>query len=599
MIDEFSYEEYFNIGLDSFYNKKYEYADFCFKKVLEQDFINNESNKLIVIYEKLGQIAQKNKKYLDAKNWYLKGLDLTESYYNENEIFNFINLLAELEFKNDNFEKSRFWFEKIVRKFHYLENEKIEYFTSIKLAKISEKLDNFVEAKHWYERLLLDNIGEEESAFLNKELGRVCFLSKEIDKSIDFFNKALDLYMRLKDNKEVADIYYQLGLIERSKDNFETSRKFYFKALDFYEICNDFRKVSDIYVEIGDLCKENLKYEHSKDWYEKALIIRRELGTVRIVKKIYLRLIQLFKIQGRIDDENSYFEKMNKEISFFLIEKNNSLSEYLSNENLSFSQLMPNIFPPSWAKAWGDDWYGIWADLNIFGIVQRMRWIPRKDTVIIKSFGKKMNIESELLTQKNINRKGFWLADTVCTRNLWNIVMGWEKRHLKAEDDLIPIDKYKVLDMRYFFQNLNQLLIEHFSFDTDACAELPNEEEWIYACRAGTQTLFWWGDDINEKNANFSTKSKFQKLLPVKSFKPNPWGLWQMHGNVIELCFKTIGSRNLNKSLSLSNLVGKGGGNNSIQDELYVDSRFFLKKEQLELKNSNVVGFRFLIREEF
>jgi len=65
---------------------------------------------------------------------------------------------------------------------------------------------------------------------------------------------------------------------------------------------------------------------------------------------------------------------------------------------------------------------------------------------------------------------------------------------------------------------------------------LPSESEWEYAARAGTQTDFWWGDDVGQGKANCrncSAKVSHQSE-PVGSFKPNPWGLYNVHGNVWE-----------------------------------------------------------------
>ena len=65
---------------------------------------------------------------------------------------------------------------------------------------------------------------------------------------------------------------------------------------------------------------------------------------------------------------------------------------------------------------------------------------------------------------------------------------------------------------------------------------LPSEAEWEYACRAGTSTRFWWGDDsgyqLAHAYANFG--DNFKGTNAVDHFKANPWGLYDMHGNVWE-----------------------------------------------------------------
>ncbi|MCW8915348.1 MAG: formylglycine-generating enzyme family protein [Magnetovibrio sp.] len=65
---------------------------------------------------------------------------------------------------------------------------------------------------------------------------------------------------------------------------------------------------------------------------------------------------------------------------------------------------------------------------------------------------------------------------------------------------------------------------------------LPTESEWEYAARAGSPTEYWWGDKIGKETANCRDCGPkiSHKSQPVDSFEPNPWGLYNVHGNVWE-----------------------------------------------------------------
>lgn len=72
---------------------------------------------------------------------------------------------------------------------------------------------------------------------------------------------------------------------------------------------------------------------------------------------------------------------------------------------------------------------------------------------------------------------------------------------------------------------------------------LPTEAEWEYACRAGTTTPFCTGDNITFDQANYDGTEPYNnnpkgkilgKTQPVGSYAPNPWGLYDMHGNASE-----------------------------------------------------------------
>lgn len=80
-----------------------------------------------------------------------------------------------------------------------------------------------------------------------------------------------------------------------------------------------------------------------------------------------------------------------------------------------------------------------------------------------------------------------------------------------------------------------------------AGVRLPTLDEWEIACRAGSSSPYFWGNDMNEisrygniwKGRNHllaDSSDGFMYTAPVGSFQPNPWGLYDMYGNVFEFC---------------------------------------------------------------
>ena len=74
---------------------------------------------------------------------------------------------------------------------------------------------------------------------------------------------------------------------------------------------------------------------------------------------------------------------------------------------------------------------------------------------------------------------------------------------------------------------------------------LPTEQEWECACRAGTTTPFNTGTNLTTDQANYNGNFSYKSFLkgkyigrttPVGTYKPNSWGLYDMHGNVWEWC---------------------------------------------------------------
>jgi formylglycine-generating enzyme required for sulfatase activity len=114
------------------------------------------------------------------------------------------------------------------------------------------------------------------------------------------------------------------------------------------------------------------------------------------------------------------------------------------------------------------------------------------------------------------------------TQEQYEAVMGTNPSWFKNNPQN-PVEKVSWYDARSFCQKLSQI--------TGKLYRLPTQEEWEYACRAGTNTRFYFGDDANQLGDYAWYWGNSQKTThPVGQKKPNAWGLYDMHGNVSEWC---------------------------------------------------------------
>ena len=121
--------------------------------------------------------------------------------------------------------------------------------------------------------------------------------------------------------------------------------------------------------------------------------------------------------------------------------------------------------------------------------------------------------------------KPFYMGKHEVTQEQWESVMG--KNPSDNKGSKLPVTNVSWEDCQEFIKKLNA--------KTKGGYRLPTEAEWEYSCRAGTTTAYSFGNKITPKDANYRD-SKINKPVAVGSYKPNRFGLYDMHGNVWEWC---------------------------------------------------------------
>ena len=137
--------------------------------------------------------------------------------------------------------------------------------------------------------------------------------------------------------------------------------------------------------------------------------------------------------------------------------------------------------------------------------------------------------------QHSVDVPEFFMGKYVVTQAQWQAVMGNNPSRFKGASR--PVEKVSWNDATAFCQKLSQITGKKYS--------LPSESQWEYACRAGTTTPFYFGETITSELVNYrgdytyadAPKGIYRKeTTNVGIFPPNAFGLYDMHGNVLEWC---------------------------------------------------------------
>lgn len=230
-------------------------------------------------------------------------------------------------------------------------------------------------------------------------------------------------------------------------------------------------------------------------------------------------------------------------------------------------------------------WYLVWDEAKAKPIVTNTRRVDLGggvdlDLVLIHAgsfnMGEKGRFWSPNKDQRPVHHinisKSFWMGKFAVTQRQWQHVMGCNPSHFDRVGLDAPVEKVSWFDCCEFINIING---EDAGFAGDerpfslqgSGYRMPTEAEWEYACRAGTSSKFYWGNDFgmgqcnaeNNSAANIENDEAFyddkqceyfkkkgmlvDSTMPVGQFKPNAFGLYDMIGNVWEWCHDWYGEK--------------------------------------------------------
>ena len=234
--------------------------------------------------------------------------------------------------------------------------------------------------------------------------------------------------------------------------------------------------------------------------------------------------------------------------------------------------------------------------LDIEGVEYAFRWCPPGQFMRGSPENEQGRKEDEVRHQATLTR-GFWIQETEVTQEQWRrgTRRGEENPSYSHGSGRLPVENVMWNDCLTFIDRLNERGQDALN-DAELSGyrfALPTEAQWEYACRAGTTTAFFFGNELGSSDVNVASAG----TRPVGLGSANAWGIYDMHGNVREWCSDRYGDypadlvSDPTGALSSAEYVHRGGSWGSSAEASRSAHRSWGESTQ----RSRHVGFRLVI----
>lgn len=180
------------------------------------------------------------------------------------------------------------------------------------LGIVAEKRRDFDKAQEWYQKSLEIELrlkNEHGAAQTYHQLGIVAQERRDFDQAQEWYQKSLEIELRLKDEYGASTTYHNLGIVAHEHRDFDKAEEWYQKSLEIRLRLKNEHGAAQTYHQLGIVAEERRDFDKAEEWYQKSLEIKLRLKNEHAAALTYGQLANMALTQGKGPETVSYFVK--------------------------------------------------------------------------------------------------------------------------------------------------------------------------------------------------------------------------------------------------------------------------------------------------